>query len=58
MVGYWTRFAQGGDPNGAGAPQWLSHTAASDLFQSLEPPTPRTGADFAMDHKCAFWDSP
>jgi para-nitrobenzyl esterase len=40
MIGYWTRFAIGGDPNFAGAPVWSPYSAISDEFQSLAPPTP------------------
>jgi para-nitrobenzyl esterase len=57
MVGYWTQFARAGNPNRAGAPQWPSYTAASDLLMSLKPPTPAAEAGFAADHKCAFWDA-
>jgi para-nitrobenzyl esterase len=56
MVGYWTQFARGGDPNSAGASPWPPY-GTSDLFESLQPPTPTTGAGFAADHKCAFWGS-
>jgi para-nitrobenzyl esterase len=57
MAGYWTRFARAGNPNGAAAPQWPAYTPASDLFLSLEPPTPVVDSGFAADHKCAFWDA-
>ena len=57
MVGYWTRFAQAGNPNGAGAPQWPQYTAAGDQFLSLQPPVPVVTDGFAADHKCDFWDS-
>jgi para-nitrobenzyl esterase len=57
MVGYWTRFAQAGDPNGPQAPQWPAYTAASEQFLSLEPPVPVVRDSFAADHKCAFWDA-
>jgi para-nitrobenzyl esterase len=54
MAGYWTQFARSGDPNSAGAPNWPAY-GASDLFESLQPPTPVTGSGLAGDHKCAFW---
>jgi len=55
MVGYWAQFARTGDPNSADAPNWPQYGAASDLFQSLRPPTPATSAGFSADHKCAIW---
>ena len=57
MVGYWSRFARAGDPNGAGAPQWPQYTAANDLFMSLQPPVPVVTDGFAEDHQCDFWDA-
>jgi para-nitrobenzyl esterase len=54
MQGYWTQFARSGDPNSIGAPAWPPY-GMSDLFQSLQPATPMTGAGFATDHKCAVW---
>jgi para-nitrobenzyl esterase len=57
MVGYWTRFAGAGNPNGGGTSQWPAYTSANDTYQSLEPPTPKPITGFAADHKCAFWDS-
>ena len=35
MMGYWTRFAATGDPNGEGAPQWPRYDAASDQHLEL-----------------------
>lgn len=49
MVGYWTQFARSGDPS------WAAFTSMSDLFQSLQLPTPTTKTGLAADHKCAFW---
>jgi para-nitrobenzyl esterase len=57
MVRYWTQFAATGDPNSPATPEWPSYTAASDIYQSLEPPLPRPKTGFAADHKCAFWDA-
>jgi para-nitrobenzyl esterase len=57
MVSYWTQFASTGGPNGSGTPQWPAYTAASDTYQSLEPPTPKPTTGFAADHHCAFWGS-
>jgi carboxylesterase type B len=30
VIGYWTRFANTGDPNGAGATMWPAYTMAGD----------------------------
>ena len=49
MIGYWTRFARGGDPNGAGSPCWPPHAVLS-----LAPVAIGT-TDFAGDHHLAFW---
>lgn len=57
MVRYWTRFARSGDPNAADVPPWPAH-GASDLFQSLEPPTPSLQGGFSADHKCALYGTP
>ena len=35
IMGYWTRFAATGDPNGGGAPAWPRYDAASDLHLEL-----------------------
>jgi para-nitrobenzyl esterase len=56
MVGYWTRFARAGDPNGNGEPQWPQFTRGRQATQSLLPPAPATELDFATVHQCAFWD--
>jgi len=57
MVGYWTRFASTGQPNGAAAPNWPAYSTASDVFLSLKPPTPAVTGGFADDHNCDFWDA-
>jgi para-nitrobenzyl esterase len=41
--GYWTRFAQGADPNGAGATPWPRYTEAADAHLEINA-TPRAGA--------------
>jgi para-nitrobenzyl esterase len=57
MVRYWARFAQSGTPNSPATPFWPNYTVANDTYQSLVPPTPEPETGFAVDHKCAFWDS-
>lgn len=36
MMGYWTRFAATGNPNGAGAAQWPSYDATTDVMLQLD----------------------
>jgi para-nitrobenzyl esterase len=35
IMGYWTRFAATGDPNGEGAPEWPIYEATSDQHLEL-----------------------
>ena len=55
MVTYWTNFAKAANPNGAHVPFWSAYDGATDVYQSLVPPTPENETGFAGDHKCAFW---
>ncbi|MGI5291402.1 carboxylesterase/lipase family protein [Nonomuraea polychroma] len=58
MIGYWTRFARTGDPNGPGAPAWHPFTAARTFVQSLAPGDGGIKpADFVRDHHYDFWTS-
>lgn len=53
MVGYWTRFARTGNPNGAGSPQWP--VAAGDAYLEIgTAPSAKRGPDAA---KCDVWDT-
>jgi para-nitrobenzyl esterase len=56
MVGYWTEFAESGNPNGNGSPHWPRFHRERQVMQSPVPPTPATETNFAMAHSCAFWD--
>jgi para-nitrobenzyl esterase len=56
MVGYWTEFAESGNPNGNGAPHWARFHRDRQVMQSFVPPTPATETNFDTVHKCAFWD--
>jgi para-nitrobenzyl esterase len=55
MIGYWTRFARTGDPNG-NAPHWARVNPDAPRSQQF-----RTGADgiapvnAAGAHRCGFW---
>jgi len=51
MVGYWSRFARTGNPNGGTAPGWTAYVSAQDTFQNLAPTVAPIGT-FAADHKC------
>lgn len=43
MVGYWTRFAATGDPNGEGAVAWPAWSAAERYLELTLPVAERTG---------------
>ncbi len=43
IMGYWARFAAGGDPNGEGAPPWPPYAPATDQYLELGD-TIRTGS--------------
>jgi para-nitrobenzyl esterase len=54
MIGYWTRFAHTGNPNGGAAPSWPRFDG--DHVRSLT--TGGTGrTDLAKEHHCGFWKS-
>jgi para-nitrobenzyl esterase len=36
MMGYWTRFAATGDPNGSGATSWPAYDASTDSMLELD----------------------
>ncbi|MCC6747028.1 MAG: carboxylesterase family protein [Deltaproteobacteria bacterium] len=54
MLGYWTRFAATGDPNGGGAPAWPAYAAGSDQHLELGP-TIKVGSGLKQA-ACDFWD--
>jgi para-nitrobenzyl esterase len=56
IVGYWTEFAESGNPNGNDSPHWPRFHRERQVMQSLVPPTPATETNFATAHNCAFWD--
>ena len=57
MMGYWTRFAATGNPNGGGAPHWPGFGGGQPQIQELVPraTAPKAEAVFADAHQCAFW---
>ena len=55
MMGYWTRFATGGDPNGGAATMWPAYDATAEANIELDV-MPRTAAHASAD-ACAFWES-
>ena len=57
MMGYWTRFAATGNPNGGGAPNWPAFGGGQPQVQELVPKAtaPEAETVFAKTHQCAFW---
>ncbi|MGW2459457.1 carboxylesterase family protein [Streptomyces sp. NPDC001761] len=51
MIGYWTRFARGADPNGPSSPHWPRHTVLS-----LAPDHVVALGTTQLHHHCAFWN--
>ncbi len=55
IEGYWTQFAQSGNPNGGSNPMWPAYTTAGDQHLNLDTTiSVGTGLDKA---NCDFWDS-
>lgn len=55
MMGYWTRFAATGDPNGSGAMFWAAYEVESDNYLRLD--TPLAAAQGVHSSKCDLWDT-
>jgi para-nitrobenzyl esterase len=51
MMGYWTRFAATGDPNGSGATQWLNYQATEPMLQLDDT---ITSIDFYHKDQCDY----
>ncbi|MEI6500352.1 MAG: carboxylesterase/lipase family protein [Armatimonadota bacterium] len=54
MMGYWTRFAATGDPNGGDAVAWPEYTQDNDRYLGLDT-VPTVGACLRKA-QCDFWD--
>jgi carboxylesterase type B len=55
MIGYWTRMARTGNPNGGDDPRWFAHETGSDSYLEIGATTmARTDPSSA---KCDFWDT-
>ena len=54
MMGYWTRFALAGDPNGAGTLAWPRYDATTDSHIVLDAPL-SIGTGLKKD-ACDFWE--
>jgi para-nitrobenzyl esterase len=58
LVGFWTKFARTGNPNGSGNSPWPRFLPNDQqmLSQSLSLST-MTADQYAASHQCAFWDT-
>jgi para-nitrobenzyl esterase len=54
LLGYWTRMARAGDPNGGGAPHWPAVTPERDAYLRIGV-VPAAGTGPA-EAQCDFWD--
>jgi para-nitrobenzyl esterase len=54
MVGYWTRMAKTGNPNGGGDPEWLPASADKDAYLEIGATTATKTGD--GNANCDFWD--
>lgn len=55
MMGYWTRFAKTGDPNGGAAPPWAPYDPAVDSFLDMDTPIKSGGG--LRQSQCDFLDT-
>ena len=55
MLGYWSRFAHTGDPNGPGAVPWPTYEPVTDRYLELGDAVISGEGVHADD--CDFWDS-
>lgn len=58
IMGYWTRFAATGDPNGSGATVWPRYDATTDaMLQIDDTSTEISGANSYRKVQCDFYDA-
>ena len=55
MVGYWSRMARTGNPNGGNDPQWPAATVDNDSYLEIGATT--AAKKGPADAKCDFWDT-
>ncbi|MFI7416457.1 carboxylesterase/lipase family protein [Nonomuraea sp. NPDC049684] len=56
MIGYWTRFARTGDPNGDRATRWPPYDPSGGQVLSLAPgPGGIAEVNLGREHRCDFW---
>ncbi|WP_394841596.1 carboxylesterase family protein [Pendulispora brunnea] len=59
MIGYWTRFAKTGNPNGGGSPAWAP-VCGSDTTPNTQGLDTGAGGihpvDISAEHQCEFWE--
>jgi para-nitrobenzyl esterase len=53
IVGYWTRLAKNGNPNGGGDPDWPAHSANDVYLEISASLAAKTGP---LTANCDFWD--
>jgi para-nitrobenzyl esterase len=59
MIGYWSRFAATGNPNGGHRPAWPRFGGTAPKIQELIPnaTAPVPASRFSAFHNCSFWAS-
>jgi para-nitrobenzyl esterase len=59
MIGYWSRFAATGNPNGGHQRVWPRFVGTAPKIQELIPnaTAPEPASRFAAFHNCSFWAS-
>jgi para-nitrobenzyl esterase len=56
MMGYWSRFAATGNPNGSGATAWPRYDATDAMLQIDDTSTEISGANSYRKAQCDFYD--